>query len=209
DSEQYTALWAHDLDAERRALERFCDLVEQRRRSHPGMHIYHYAPYEPTHLAAMAARHGLREADVDGMLRAELFVDLYPIVKNALRVGSRSYSIKKLEPLYMGSEVRTQDVQRGDDSIVRYVEARGLIDAGRDDDGQRILDDLADYNRYDCVSTRRLRDWLVDRARETGAVPAPPDERVSTADEPSARATALIARAEAAAASSVPSAAAD
>ena len=97
---------------------------------HPGMHIYHYAPYEPTHLLAMAARHGVREADVDRLLRDGVFVDLYPIVRRALRVGSRSYSIKKLEPLYMGDEVRTSDVQKGDDSIVRYVEARALADDG-------------------------------------------------------------------------------
>ncbi len=94
-----------------------------------------------------------------------------PVVRRALRVGSRSYSIKKLEPLYMGDEVRTSDVQRGDDSIVKYVEARALSADGDDAGAQRVLDDLADYNRYDCVSTRRLRDWLVDRARESGAVP--------------------------------------
>jgi uncharacterized protein len=36
---------------------------------------------------------------------------------------------------------------------------------------QGVLDDLADYNRYDCVSTR-LRDWLVERAREANLVPS-------------------------------------
>lgn len=194
--EQYTPLWAHDLAAERRALERFCDVVATRRLASPGMHIYHYAPYEPSHLAAMAARHGTREAEVDRMLRDELFVDLYPIVKNALRVGSRSYSIKKLEPLYMGDEVRTQDVQKGDDSIVRYVEACELADAGREEEARAIFDDLADYNRYDCVSTRRLRDWLVERARETRVLPAAPEDRPSDVYEPSPRALALTARAD-------------
>ncbi|MGO1880419.1 MAG: TM0106 family RecB-like putative nuclease [Microbacterium gubbeenense] len=194
--EQYTPLWAHDLAAEKAALERFCDFVSLRRRANPHMHIYHYAPYEPSHLSAMAARHGVREAEVDRMLRDELFVDLYPIVKNALRIGSRSYSIKKLEPLYMGDEVRTQDVQRGDDSIVRYVEARTHMEAGRAAEAREILDDLADYNRYDCVSTRRLRDWLVERARESRALPAAPDDRPVGAYEPSPRATALVALAD-------------
>ena len=41
------------------ALESFLDIVNLRRMQHPGMHIYHYAPYEPTHLLAMAARHGV------------------------------------------------------------------------------------------------------------------------------------------------------
>ncbi|MGW9113810.1 TM0106 family RecB-like putative nuclease [Microbacterium sp. NPDC055683] len=195
--EQYSALWAHTLAEEKAALERFCDFVAARRAAHPDMHIYHYAPYEPTHLSAMAARHGVREADVDRMLRDELFVDLYPIVRRALRVGSRSYSIKKLEPLYMGDEVRTQDVQKGDDSIVRYVEARTLKDAGDDSAAQAILDDLADYNRYDCVSTRRLRDWLVERARENGALPAPPDVPDELSYAPSPLALALDHRAAA------------
>ncbi|GAA3655173.1 TM0106 family RecB-like putative nuclease [Microbacterium marinilacus] len=193
--EQYTPLWAHSFAEEKAALERFCDFVDARRAAHPDMHIYHYAPYEPTHLAAMAARHGVREADVDRMLREELFVDLYPIVRRALRVGSRSYSIKKLEPLYMGGEVRTQDVQQGGDSILRYVEARELLVAGDTRTAQEILDDLADYNRYDCVSTRRLRDWLVERAREAGVLPAPKDEHEAFAYEPSPLAVSLDARA--------------
>lgn len=189
--ETYGAIWAHTFDEERDALERFLDMVALRRQQYPGMHIYHYAPYEPTHLLTMAARYGVREADVDRLLRDGVFVDLYPVVRRALRVGSRSYSIKKLEPLYMGDEVRTSDVQRGDDSIVKYVEARALAADGHAEAARAVLDDLADYNRYDCVSTRRLRDWLVDRARESGAVPARGAEPDEQAYEPSPRATAL------------------
>ncbi|MDY0908710.1 TM0106 family RecB-like putative nuclease [Microbacterium sp. CFBP9034] len=193
DREQYTALWAHSFADEKRALETFLDIVNLRRQQHPGMHIYHYAPYEPSHLLAMAARHGVRESDVDRLLRDGVFVDLYPVVRRALRVGSRSYSIKKLEPLYMGAEVRTSDVQKGDDSIVRYVEARALASDGDTAAAQEILDDLADYNRYDCVSTRRLRDWLVDRARDAGLRPSPNPEPDERAYEPSPRALSLEA----------------
>ncbi len=193
--EQYTPLWAHSFAEERSALERFLAFVDLRRRAHPNMHIYHYAPYEPTHLLAMAARHGVGEAAVDRLLREGVFVDLYPIVRRALRVGSRSYSIKKLEPLYMGDEVRTSDVQRGDDSIVRYVEARAYEEAGDATEAAAILDDLADYNRYDCVSTLRLRDWLVDRAREAGLRPSVDTEVSEFAYAPSPRAEALMRRA--------------
>ncbi|WP_292836289.1 bifunctional RecB family nuclease/DEAD/DEAH box helicase [Microbacterium sp.] len=197
--EQYTALWAHSFAEERQALEDFLDVVALRRRQHPGMHIYHYAPYEPTHLLAMAARYGVREGDVDRLLREGVFVDLYPVVRRALRVGSRSYSIKRLEPLYMGADVRTSDVQKGDDSIVRYVLSREMLEAGDPAGSQLILDDLADYNRYDCVSTRRLRDWLVDRAREANLVPAADTEPSERAYEPSPRAEALARLAAAAA----------
>ena len=195
--EQYTALWAHDFAQEKQALLDFLAFVKLRRQQHPGMHIYHYAPYEPTHLFDMAQRHGVGEADVDRLLRDGVFVDLYPIVRRALRVGSRSYSIKKLEPLYMGDEVRTSDVQKGDDSIVKYVEARQLADAGQDAAAQAILDDLADYNRYDCVSTRRLRDWLVQRAIEARLVPTVDVEPAEAVYEPSPRAQGLVRLAEA------------
>ena len=197
--EQYTALWAHSFAEEKTALETFVDLVELRRRAHPGMHIYHYAPYEPTHLLQMAARHGIREAEIDRMLRDGLFVDLYPVVRRALRVGTRSYSIKKLEPLYMGGDRRVSEVQRGDDSIVRYVEARALLDDGDDSGARVILDDLAEYNRDDCVSTLRLRDWLVDRAREAGLFPSSDMSMPDAAYEPSPRALALTRNADEAA----------
>ncbi|HEX5860052.1 MAG TPA: TM0106 family RecB-like putative nuclease, partial [Microbacterium sp.] len=99
-TEQYGELWAHSFAEEKLALERFIAFVSERRVRHPRLHIYHYAPYEPTHLLAMAARYGVCEAEVDTLLREGVFVDLYPIVRRALRVGSPSYSIKKLEPLY-------------------------------------------------------------------------------------------------------------
>ncbi|MBA8815300.1 uncharacterized protein FHX48_000352 [Microbacterium halimionae] len=195
--EEYTALWAHSFAEEKRALETFLDLIEIRRAEYPAMHVYHYAPYEPTHLLQMAARYGVREADVDKLLREGVFVDLYPIVKRSVRVGSRSYSIKKLEPLYMGEEVRESTVQRGDDSIVKYVEARVRAESGDAEGSREILDDLADYNRYDCVSTRRLRDWLVDRARDAGLHPSIDIEPTDSFYEPSPRALALTARGDA------------
>ncbi|GAA2532632.1 TM0106 family RecB-like putative nuclease [Microbacterium mitrae] len=192
-SETYTALWAHSFADEKRALLTFLDAVAAMRSANPGMHIYHYAPYETSHLTAMAARYGVGEAAVDTLLRDGVFVDLYPIVKRAVRVGSRSYSIKKLEPLYMAEQVRTEDVQNGGDSIGRYVEARALAADGHATAADEILQDLAAYNKYDCVSTRRLRDWLIDRAIEAGRAPAPEEEPEERPYEASPLAIALQA----------------
>src|SRR5690606_12269594 len=61
----FTAYWAHDFAQERQALRDFLDDVAERRRRNPGMHIYHYASYERTHLATLAARHGVGEEEVD------------------------------------------------------------------------------------------------------------------------------------------------
>ncbi|WP_203230952.1 ribonuclease H-like domain-containing protein, partial [Agromyces humi] len=128
--ERFTPIWAHSFAEERLALEEFLALVAARRAAHPNMHIYHYASYERTHLLTMAARHGVGEAAVDQLLADGVFVDLYPIVKRAVRVGSRSYSIKKLEPLYMGNELREAEVKSGGDSILEYVRARELLATG-------------------------------------------------------------------------------
>jgi len=187
--EHFTPLWAHDLAAERRALEQFLEFVRERRRAYPGMHIYHYAPYERTHLLSIAARHGSCESEVDQLLRDHVLVDLYPIVRSALRIGTRSYSIKKLEPLYMGSELRDQDgVTSGAESVTEYAEARaqlGSSDESEQAAGQRKLDAIGDYNRYDCVSTLRLRDWLLDLAAQHGIEPVVGDLQDEIDEAPS------------------------
>jgi predicted RecB family nuclease len=163
----FRAFWAHDFAEERRALIDFLDYVAARRAKHPHLHIYHYAAYERTHLLALAARHGVGEDAVDDLLRDNVLVDLYPVVKKSLRVGSHSYSIKKLEPLYMGDDHR-EGVDNAADSITVYADSRDLHRAGREAEAQRMLDDIADYNEYDCLSTLRLRDWLLARADEAG-----------------------------------------
>ena len=167
--ETFRAFWAHTWAEERVALRDFLDYLGARRAEFPGMHVYHYASYERTHLLTIAARHGVGEDEVDQLLQDNVLVDLYPVVKKAMRVGSHSYSIKKLEPLYMGAERRDEEgVTNAADSITEYVAARDEQVTGDAAEGQRMLDAIADYNRYDCVSTLRLRDWLLARAAERG-----------------------------------------
>ncbi|MFV0432758.1 MAG: TM0106 family RecB-like putative nuclease [Leucobacter sp.] len=187
-AERFTPLWAHDLAAEKQALLDFLAFVAERRARFPGMHIYHYAPYERTHLLSIAARHGVGEAAVDELLREHVLVDLYPIVRRALRVGSRSYSIKKLEPLYMGDELRDETgVTSGAQSVTEYAEASAQLlsdDAAQRAEGQSRLDAIADYNRYDCVSTLRLRDWLLALAAEREVRPEPASDDTDYPPEP-------------------------
>ncbi|WP_439691124.1 TM0106 family RecB-like putative nuclease [Curtobacterium sp. SP.BCo] len=161
DRAEFTAFWAHTLRDERQALVDFLAWVQQRREQYPGMHVYHYAAYERTHLLSLAARHGVGEDAVDDLLRAGVLVDLYLVVRKALVVGSHSYSIKKLEPLYMGDDLRESDVTNAADSITAYVDAITEIRTGDAARGQHMLDEVADYNAYDCRSTLRLRDWLL------------------------------------------------
>ncbi len=69
-------------------------------RTDPGMHVYHYAPYEVTALKKLTGGYGVREAELDQLLREERFVDLYPVVRQSMRISKESYSIKKVEAFY-------------------------------------------------------------------------------------------------------------
>lgn len=167
-TDNFTPLWADDRRSERKTFTDFLDLVRKRRKRFPGMHIYHYAAYERTKLLELAARYGVCEDEVDDLLRADVLVDLFPIVRSSLRVGAPSYSLKALEPLYMGSDSRAGEVTNAAASITQYERYRSLLDEGNPDEAAGVLKEIRDYNEYDCRSTRRLRDWLLLRAFECG-----------------------------------------
>ncbi|MGB9307386.1 MAG: TM0106 family RecB-like putative nuclease, partial [Mycobacterium sp.] len=168
---KFRPLWAHDRAAERKALIDFLALVKKRRRRHPNMHIYHYAPYEKTALLRLAGRYGVGEDEVDDLLRNGVLVDLYPLVRKSIRVGAESFSLKALEPLYMGTQLRSGDVTTAAASITSYARYCELRDAGRPEEADTVLKEIEDYNHYDCRSTRALRDWLMMRAFEAGVTP--------------------------------------
>jgi predicted RecB family nuclease len=167
----FRPLWAHDRHDERKALCDFLALVAKRRKRFPNMHIYHYAPYEKTALLRLAGRHGVGEDDVDDLLRSGTLVDLYPIVRKSIRVGSESVGLKALEPLYMGPQLRSGDVITAADSITQYARYCQLRSDGHTEEAATVLKEIEDYNHYDCRSTRALRDWLLIRAFECGVTP--------------------------------------
>ena len=176
---RFGAFWAHDRAQEKQALVDFVDHVNARRRAWPGLHVYHYAPYEPAALLRLAARHGVYEDEVDQLLRDRVFVDLYAVVRAGIRVSQRSYSIKKLEPLYM--EAREGDLQGGAESIVVYHQFTAARIEGREDEAAELVAEIAHYNEDDCVSTLLLRDWLIERRTELfgdGPEPVPVHEVV-------------------------------
>lgn len=173
DKNVFVPLWAHNHAEEKKALIRFLEIVRERRQQHPDMHIYHYAAYERTHLLMLAARYGVGEAYVDELLVDHVLVDLYPIVKRSMRVGSYSYSLKKLEPLYMKDDER-DGVATAADSVIEYANYCQLVAEGLMAEAQAKLDDIGNYNAYDCRSTLALRNWLQGIAEEKGITPVSP-----------------------------------
>jgi uncharacterized protein len=160
----FRPFWAHSRSDERRAFLDFLDYVEERRARYPDMHVYHYAAYEKTALRNLSLAHQAGEDTVDRWLRAGLLVDLYATVRQSLRISEASYSIKKLEPLYMGDNLRSGDVKDAGASVVAYAAYCAARDAGDVAEAQKVLESISDYNQYDCLSTLRLRDWLLDIA---------------------------------------------
>jgi uncharacterized protein len=166
---EFAPRWAHSWKDERVAFVAFMEFVAARRARFPDMHIYHYASYEKTALQRMMMRYQIKLDELDTLLREGVFVDLYATVRGAIRISASSYSIKELEALYMG-ELRDKDgVTSGGASILAYQRYRELREADPVA-ANNHLDDLEQYNRYDCLSTLRLRDWLMQRARDAGVL---------------------------------------
>ena len=157
---KFKPLWAHDRAEEKQRFEEFVDLVIARLDAHPDMHVFHYAPYEPSAMKRLMGRHGTREAEVDRLLRGEVLVDLYRVVKQSLLASRESYSLKDIEALYMGK--RDDAIAEAGSSIVAYE--RWL-----DSRDQKSLDEIAAYNEQDCRSTWLLHRWLEERRPEAEA----------------------------------------
>jgi len=157
DNPPFRAFWGLDRAGEKLAFEDFVDFVTERRKRYPALHVYHYANYEKAALRRLAQAHCTREEEIDVLLRGEVLVDLFAVVRQALAISEDGYGLKKVERLYKLE--RETDVRKGDESIVMFE----LWLLARD---QRILDDIEKYNQDDCRSTHRLRDWLLERRPE-------------------------------------------
>lgn len=160
---QFKDFWAHNRVAEKQAFKNFIDWVYSRWRQDPTMHIYHYANYEIAACRKLMGRYGICEYEVDQLLRNEVFVDLYKIVKGGILIGEPKYSIKNVEHLYRGE--RKTEVATGGESIVVYDNWRETPD-GNTWQTSNMLNYIREYNIDDCKSTQELVDWLRQRQSE-------------------------------------------
>ena len=154
---RYRAIWAHDRAEERAAFESLVDFFRDRFARYPGMHVYHYGAYEPTALKQLMGVYATREDAVDALLRAEIFVDLHSVVRQGLRAGVPSYSLKDVEAL--PEFQRRAQVTSGTRAVLAYERWMASREGAR-------LDEIAAYNEEDCRATLALRDWLVDHRAE-------------------------------------------
>ncbi len=150
----YTAYWAMTDREERNAFEAVMDRIAVATAAHPSMHVYHYAAYETTAFKRLMGRYATRESELDG--RSGRGDSSTSAVHQGLRAGIERYSIKNLEALY-GFE-RVVPLEDAGPALRSFGYSLAIGAAGSLDPKARRT--VEDYNRDDCVSTLRLRDWL-------------------------------------------------
>lgn len=178
---EFKDFWCHDREAEKLAFEGLIDWFYDRWRTNPGMHIYHYGVYEVAAVRRLSTRHDTRQEQVDDLLRHEVFVDLYKIVRRGLRIGEQSYSLKKVERLYWpDSRIGLETLRIG--ALVHYAR---WIQSGESKEWQAspILNEIRNYNRDDCDSTAELAKWLRGLADSRGIPRASDDRALKSADQ--------------------------
>ncbi|HLJ61888.1 MAG TPA: TM0106 family RecB-like putative nuclease [bacterium] len=148
---RYQSLWAHDRVGERRLFETFVDLVHDRLAAHPDMHVYHYGAHERVTVSQLMGLYATREDEVDRLLRRKVFVDLLTVVRQGLRAGVPSYSLKEVEAL--PAFIRHADLRSGTPAVLAYEHWMDTRDP-------TLLETIAAYNDEDCRATLALRDWL-------------------------------------------------
>lgn len=157
----YTGFWALDYEEEKRCFEESIDWMMERWARYPDMHVYHYAPYEPSAMKRLMGRHATREDEVDRMLRAGLFVDLHRVTRESVRASVESYSIKNMEPFFgFRREVSLSDANRA-----LYAVSAALESGGAREMESVAMATVEGYNRDDCASLFHLRGWLEEVRR--------------------------------------------
>jgi uncharacterized protein len=159
---RHRAFWAHDAISEKRAFEAVIDRIVEGREEFRSLHVYHFGHRESDALKKLSCRHKTREETVDELLREQVLVDLYPIVRQALRASVESYTLKALEPLH--GFARSTDLREAARAMQIYGyfletgELRGTV--------VELQSSIERYNAEDCRSTASLRDWLEARRPE-------------------------------------------
>ncbi|HTF19730.1 MAG TPA: TM0106 family RecB-like putative nuclease [Chryseolinea sp.] len=152
----YSARWSRTRAEEREAFRTFMQFLMDRWKRYPGFHIYHFAPYEPSSIKRLARVHALFEKEVDLLLRASRFIDLYAVVKESLIASVERYSLKEIE------------------KFTRYTRIIDLTDAGParktfevalelnqlTEVPPEVAETVERYNEDDCRATAALHDWL-------------------------------------------------
>ncbi len=152
----YRPFWAKDRIEERKMFSDFMEFVLDRWNQYPDMHIYHYAPYEPSAIKRLASRSALYEREVDSLLRSDRFLDLFSVIKETLVASVESYSLKDIERFT--DFARKADLQLASSARRRLSIALDFNDVNSLPASE--FDLIEAYNKDDCLATKALHEWI-------------------------------------------------
>jgi len=148
--ENYISFTAKEAkeDAEKEMLLEFLEFIKKQN----DYVIYHYAPYEKTHLTTMMKKYEIDEATKKTVL--DYLIDVYKVAKNSVAFPTYGNGLKQIAP-YLGFSWRHKDVS-ATESISMYLD---YVD--NSEEGKVKFQKIIDYNEDDCIATRVIKDWLV------------------------------------------------
>ena len=152
---KYRCFWAENKNKEAAAFKAWIEWVYNRWKKNPSMRIYHYGHYETSTIKRLMGKYGIGELEVDNLLRNHVFVDLYRITVQGLRIGAFSYSLKEVEGLY--DQERDAKIKSGGESAVQFFH---FLNSKETLERSPFLKKIEQYNKDDCFSTRNLCQFL-------------------------------------------------
>ncbi len=136
-----------------RALHR--SLLERRSRD-PGMHVYHYAPYEPTAMKRLMGKYATRADELDTLLRGRSVCRSLQRGATGIAAGVEAIRSRNSNRCTARSEKWTCSARR--------VSFRAVESAIARKDYLALTNEMKNvvqgYNRDDCMSALELHQWL-------------------------------------------------
>ena len=153
DKPKFKYFEAHNKNDEKKALVNLLEFIGEHLKKYPESYIYHYNHYEKTALINLVKKHDTNFAQVNDLLREEKLIDLFCVVKQGIQVSEKEYSLKNLEKHY--GFKRVGEIKKANESTDIYLD---WVETQE----KELFDKIILYNKEDCVSTYKLREWLLD-----------------------------------------------
>lgn len=113
------------------------------------MAIYHFGPYEKSHLARLLDRYGVDRRLAEKILAS--MVDILQVSRKSVIFPTHSYALKEIGK-YLGFQWKGVDDAK--DAIALYLD---FLKSGN----RESLEKIIQYNQDDCLALRRVKDFLV------------------------------------------------
>lgn len=139
---------ARTPDEEHKAFLGFMARMKRLMQEEPGLVVYHYHHYEPTHVEKLVEQYGGEEMLKDLQDR---MVDLLPVIRKSVVLPVTSYSLKDVAR-FLGFNWRGEDASASQ-SVVWY-------NAYQNDGDPLWLERIVEYNQDDLLATRVVKKWL-------------------------------------------------